>query len=74
MAGSSSHGDFTVVRYNDDGTLDTNFNGTGIVTTSIQGNADGGLSVTLQPDGKIVVAGVGGNFDNITGQVGDSTP
>lgn len=70
-AGGSSSGDFMVARYNDDGALDATFNGTGIVTTSIQGNADGGLSVTLQPDGKIVVAGVGGNFDNITGQVKD---
>jgi len=47
---------FVVVRYNQDGSLDTDFKGTGIVTTSI-GEADSGRAVLLQPDGKIVVAG-----------------
>jgi uncharacterized delta-60 repeat protein len=47
---------FVVVRYNQDGSLDTDFKGTGIVTTSI-GEADSGRAVLVQPDGKIVVAG-----------------
>ena len=46
------------VRYNIDGTLDTSFNGTGIVTLSIGGgNNDQAESVTIQQDGKIVFGG-----------------
>ncbi len=52
--------DFAVVRYNDDGTLDTTFNGTGVVTTSISADNDIAYGVALQPDGKIVVAGLTG--------------
>ncbi len=51
---------FAVVRYNPDGSLDTSFNGTGIVTTPV-GNADSGASdLAIQADGKIVVAGSSG--------------
>jgi uncharacterized delta-60 repeat protein len=48
---------FTVVRYERDGQLDTTFNQTGIVTTPMSTGSDTALSVALQPDGKIVVAG-----------------
>lgn len=47
---------FALVRYNTNGSLDTTFNGTGIVTTTISGY-DIGLSVVAQADGRIVVAG-----------------
>lgn len=50
--------DFVLVRYLSDGTLDTNFNGTGIVTTDISTNQnDLAFDAALQSDGKIVVAG-----------------
>src|SRR5262249_35726058 len=50
--------DFQVARYNPDGTPDTTFgSGTGRVTTDFDGNYDVSLSVVIQPDGKIVVAG-----------------
>jgi len=53
---------FAVVRYNPDGSLDTSFNGTGIVSTAA-GNSDSGASdLAIQTDGKIVVAGISGNF------------
>ncbi|MEH2044957.1 DUF4347 domain-containing protein, partial [Nostoc sp.] len=63
VAGVSS-GNFAVVRYNSNGSLDTNFNTTGKVTTDIgTGSSDTAYSVTLQADGKILVAGVSsGNF------------
>ena len=52
VAGSTYAG-AAVIRYNTDGSLDTSFNGTGIVIT-----ADGGAnSVAIQADGRIVVAG-----------------
>jgi uncharacterized delta-60 repeat protein len=51
-----SDGDFAVVRYNTNGSLDKTFSGDGIVTTNI-GNYDSASSVTVQADGKILVAG-----------------
>lgn len=50
---------FALVRYNTDASLDTTFNGTGIVTTNILGNSVA-RSVKIQSDGKIVVAGYSG--------------
>jgi len=50
--------DFAVVRYNTNGSLDSSFNGTGKVTTDLNLNSDDiGNGVTMQSDGKIVVAG-----------------
>ena len=67
VAGTSGNvgvNDFAVVRYHGSpltgtpGTLDTTFNTTGIVTTSIGTNSDDEIkSVAVQADGKIVVAG-----------------
>ena len=57
--------DFAIVRYNSDGTLDTNFGTGGIVTTDL-GGSDLALSMVLQGDEKIVVAGYSnfsGNYD-----------
>ena len=49
--------DFTVVRYNTDGSLDPGFNGSGKVTTDF-GGADGSYGVAVQSDGKIVAVGL----------------
>jgi uncharacterized delta-60 repeat protein len=54
----TSGDDFVVARYNADGSLDTAFDGDGIVTTDILTNReDRASSVALQPGGGIVVAG-----------------
>src|SRR5207253_2789172 len=53
---NGSNFDIALVRYNSDGSLDTNFNGTGKVITDINGS-DIGSSVAVLSDGKIVVAG-----------------
>jgi uncharacterized delta-60 repeat protein len=50
-------GDFAVVRYNPDGSLDGSFGSAGIVLTGLGAEA---LAVLLQDDGRIVV--VGGSF------------
>jgi len=50
--------DFAVVRYNADGTLDTNFSGNGRVTTDFFGSNDQANSLVIQLDGKIIVAGL----------------
>ena len=49
-------GDFAVVRYNIDGSLDSSFGQGGKVLTDF-GAFDFGTTVTLAPDGKIVVGG-----------------
>jgi uncharacterized delta-60 repeat protein len=49
--------DFAVVRYNTDGSLDTTFGTGGKVFTPIGSGNDEGEAVTLQSDGKIVLAG-----------------
>ena len=46
-----------MLRYTADGSLDTNFADSGKVTTSIGAKYDSAESVTMQSDGKIVVAG-----------------
>jgi uncharacterized delta-60 repeat protein len=58
-------GDFLVVRFNYDGTLDSTFGpGTGYVTTDFGSGAyDNANAVLLQPDGKIVAAGQGNGTD-----------
>jgi uncharacterized delta-60 repeat protein len=69
VAGYSKVGntyDFAVVRYNSNGSLDTAFDGDGMVTTAVNFSNDYGYAVALQPDGKIIVAGsaVGGGLYN----------
>lgn len=59
VAGSSqsslSNYDFTIVRYNTDGSLDSTFGVNGIVITDI--GQDLGNEIVLLPDGKIILAG-----------------
>jgi uncharacterized delta-60 repeat protein/CSLREA domain-containing protein len=51
-------GDFVLVRYNEDGSLDTTFDSDGIVTTDFgSSNDDKAMDVAIQNDGKIVAAG-----------------
>jgi uncharacterized delta-60 repeat protein len=61
-SGPMNQADFGIVRYNTDGSLDTNFDSDGKVTTDFSGRADVAMSVKLQSDGKIVVAGVSLNY------------
>ncbi len=61
LAGSAFAGernDFALVRYNPDGSLDTSFDGDGKLTTDFSGGGDIAYAVAIQPDGKILVAGV----------------
>jgi uncharacterized delta-60 repeat protein len=57
--------DFAVVRYNGDGSLDSTFGNGGIATADFAGSGDRVYWSVLQPDGKIVVAGVA--FSQATG-------
>lgn len=60
IAGGWAYSDFTVVRYNANGSLDTSFNGTGIVRTGFEEpfvSFDNLEDLILQPDGKIIAVG-----------------
>ncbi len=57
--------DINVVRYNDDGSLDTSFDGNGIAILDISGSYDHANAVVIQPDGKIVVIGSTHNGTNL---------
>jgi uncharacterized delta-60 repeat protein len=55
--GTLSQNVWAVVRYNTNGSLDTTFNTTGIVTTQIGTTDDEALALAIQSDGKLVTAG-----------------
>jgi uncharacterized delta-60 repeat protein len=50
-------GDFALVRYNRDGSLDESFGHGGKVTTDFFGDSDAVSAIALQPDGKIIAVG-----------------
>ena len=52
----TSAGNFTAIRYNTDGTLDTNF-GTGGITTTPTTTYDTAAATAIQPDNKIIITG-----------------
>jgi uncharacterized delta-60 repeat protein len=64
VVGSADDGsNLVVVRYTANGDLDTSFNGTGVITTSIASSTttETNTAVLVQPDGSIVVAGYTGS-------------
>ncbi|MCP3879389.1 MAG: hypothetical protein GY701_13515, partial [Sulfitobacter sp.] len=69
VAGTSFDGsdwDFSLARYNTDGSLDTSFDGDGKLTTGFAGDDASSLDLSVQGDGKILLAGyinIGGNYD-----------
>jgi uncharacterized delta-60 repeat protein len=56
-SGTPPNSTFSVARYNTNGSLDTGFNGTGFLQTSVMQNINHHGRVFIQPDGKILVAG-----------------
>jgi uncharacterized delta-60 repeat protein len=65
VAGGAAQGGpdpkFALVRYERDGSLDPSLKGDGTVITNFTPYDDGAYSVAIDPDGKIVAAGVAGN-------------
>lgn len=55
--GNVANIDFQLRRYNSNGTLDTTFDGDGIVDTPVGPATDVAYAIAVQPDGKIVVSG-----------------
>jgi uncharacterized delta-60 repeat protein len=65
LAAGSTSSDFALARYNANGTLDTSFGKRGITLTDMAGqDADLGNAIAVQPDGKIVVAGLANTAPN----------
>jgi uncharacterized delta-60 repeat protein len=58
--GPNIPGDFAVIRYNNDGSLDESFGDNGKVSTDFFGGDDSAHALKIQSDGKIVVAGTAG--------------
>jgi len=65
--------DFALVRYNSDGTIDTDF---GTKTTDVAGGTDEALAIAIQSDGKAVVAGRSfrSNFDLTLARYNNEVP
>jgi uncharacterized delta-60 repeat protein len=57
-SGSTPTTDLALLRYNPDGSLDPGFGSGGRVTTDFAGGVDIPSAVALQPDGRIVAAGL----------------
>ncbi|MDO9104182.1 MAG: putative Ig domain-containing protein, partial [Methylovulum sp.] len=67
VAGTSDNGsnsDFALLRYNIDGSLDSSFSGDGKLTTALGSGEDYAYAVSVQADGKILVAGYSSNGGN----------
>ncbi len=62
---NGSHYDFTLVRYNTNGSLDTTFGTGGIVTTPIGSYDSYAIAFGIQSDGNILAAGSSDNGSNI---------
>lgn len=59
---SATDCDFALTRYHSNGSLDTSFDGDGIVTTDFDWMSDEIRGVAIQTDGKIVVVGYTGDY------------
>ena len=62
-AGGAIGGNFVLIRYNSDGSLDNSFDGNGIVTTYMPGSAPDAVAINallIQADGKILASGISG--------------
>ena len=64
LTSAPGSGDFGMARFNSDGSLDTNFGSSGIVSTDFFGHRDDALDVIFQADGKIVLAGTCATADD----------
>ena len=60
-AAGSADPKFALVRYERDGSLDPSLQGDGTVITNFTRYDDGAYSVAIDPDGRIVTAGLAGN-------------
>jgi uncharacterized delta-60 repeat protein len=63
--GSVFPGRYITLRYNANGTPDNSFGTAGVATISVGIQSDNAAAMVLQPDGKIVVAGISGDSPSV---------
>ncbi|MEH2256222.1 delta-60 repeat domain-containing protein [Nostoc sp.] len=61
----NSNGNFAVVRYNPDGSLDSSFGNSGKAIADFANQTDRAYSVAMQSDGKILIAGITYNNNQV---------
>ncbi len=61
----NSNGNFAVVRYNPDGSLDSSFGTSGKAIADFANQTDRAYSVTIQSDGKILIGGITYNGNQV---------
>lgn len=67
VAGANKGDEPMLARYNAaDGSLDTSFGSKGVAVAKVGGSQIGWVPMALEPDGRIVVAGTGGNTSGLT--------
>lgn len=73
--GTATNGtsDMALLRFNPDGSIDSSFGTSGLVTTDF-GGADRAYAVLVQPDGKIIAAGSSDTFFALARYHSDGTP
>ncbi|MEO6327838.1 MAG: T9SS type A sorting domain-containing protein [Ginsengibacter sp.] len=64
LIAGSTNGNFGVIRYNINGTLDNTFDSNGAQTTDFGGTEDNATAIAIQGNGKIIVGGYAGNGNN----------
>lgn len=74
VAAGGSDGRFTLARYLPDGSLDDSFGTRGKVQTAFERGRAGIAALVLQPDGKLVAAGVSGRGSEQCDQGGGDEP
>lgn len=57
ISNDATRADFLLARYNADGTIDTTYNSTGMVTASFDNGVNSINALAIQPDNKAVVVG-----------------
>src|SRR5205085_3874289 len=67
---SDQSGGFALARYNADGSPDTGSGTCPFIVTNFTSDIDSAFAVTLQPDGKVVAAGVAGARNGPAGPEG----
>jgi uncharacterized delta-60 repeat protein len=78
VGGKYNNLEFGLLRFHGDGSLDTTFGTSGVVSTDFTGGNDGAYSIALQNDGRIVLGGfafTGTSFDfAVARYIADGTP
>jgi uncharacterized delta-60 repeat protein len=74
LTGGSAGDAFGLASYRKNGSLDSTFDGDGKVITDVSGGADQIFDLRVEPDGKILAAGLAGDEFAVVRYLADGTP